>query len=169
LTEFRTPRPLAAGDRLSDFRCGDDSLDRWLRGRARNNEIGGSSRTMVSVTAEGRVAGHYCLSSSSLVRDEGPSPLAAGQPDPIPVVLLGRLAVDEEFAGVGLGRSLLQHATVRAIEAAEVIGIRAILVHALTDDVIPFYERFGYERFPGQSRTLYLLTADARETVRRLT
>lgn len=120
---------------------------------------------MVSVTREGRVAGYYCLSSSALVRDGAPPALAAHMPDPIPVVLLGRLAVDVEFAGKGLGVSLLQHATTRALEAAEVIGIRAIIVHALSEDVVRFYERFGYTRFPGQSLTLYLLTADARATL----
>jgi len=120
---------------------------------------------MVSVTRDGRVAGYYCLSSSSIVRDVVPAALSRRQPDPIPVVLLGRLAVDEEFAGLGLGASLLQHATVRAIEAAEAIGIRAMLVHAMTEEVVPFYELFGFARFPGEDRTLYLLLADVRETI----
>lgn len=114
------------------------------------------------------MAGYYCLSSSALVRDDGPATLTGGQPDPVPVVLLGRLAVDQAYARRGLGASLLQHATTRALEASEIVGIRAILVHALTDDVIPFYERFGYERFPGRSRTLFLRVADARETLRTL-
>lgn len=165
MTEFLTPRPLAPGDRVSEFRCGEEQLDAWLRGRARGNERSGASRTLVSVTREGRVAGYYCLSSSSIVRDSVPAELARQQPDPIPVVLLGRLAVDESFAGVGLGASLLQHATSRAIEAAEAIGIRAILVHAMTEEVVAFYERFGFTRFPGQDRTLYLLLADARATL----
>lgn len=120
---------------------------------------------MVSITRDGRVAGYYCLSSSSVVRDEVPTDLSRQQPDAIPVVLLGRLAIDEAFAGRGLGASLLQHATVRAIEAAEAIGIRAILVHAMTEKVVPFYERFGFTRFPGQDPTLYLLLADARKTI----
>lgn len=165
MTEFLRPRPLVAGDRVSDFHCGEEALDSWLRGRARSNERSGASRTMVSTTRDGRVAGYYCLSSSSVVRDAVPTELSRQQPDPIPVVLLGRLAVDEEFAGRGLGVSLLQHATSRAIEAAEAIGIRAILVHAMTEEVVPFYERFGFTRFPGQDRTLYLLLADARKTI----
>lgn len=120
---------------------------------------------MVSVTRDGRVAGYYSLSSSSLVRSDAPPDLAARQPDPIPVVLLGRLAVDREFAGRGLGSSLLQHAILRAIEAAETIGIRAILVHAISDELVTFYERFGFTTFPGQERTLFLLVADARATI----
>lgn len=166
MVEFLSPRPLAVGDRLSEFRSGEDSLDSWLRGRARNSEKAGASRTLVSLTRhEGRVAGYYCLSSSALVRDDGPPELAAGMPATIPVVLLGRLAVDREFHGLGLGYSLLQHATNRALEAADVIGIRAMLVDALSEDVVPFYERFGFTRFPGQSHTLYVLTKDARETL----
>ncbi|MEV4736945.1 MULTISPECIES: GNAT family N-acetyltransferase [unclassified Microbacterium] len=167
MTEFLTPRPLTTGDVLSDFRCGVESLDLWLRGRARRNERSGASRTMVSVTREGRVAGYYCLSSSAIDRGDGAAPLAAGMPSSIPVVLLGRLAVDEEFAGCGLGASLLQHATLRALEAAETIGIHAVIVHAITDDVVPFYERFGFTRFPDAQRTLYLRTADARFALTR--
>ena len=166
MPEFLTPRPLTVGDKLSKFHSGEESLDTWLRGRARSNERAGASRTLVSVTREeSRAAGYYCLSASSLQREEGPPSLTAGMPTSIPVVLLGRLAVDLEYQRSGLGVSLLQHATVRALEAAETIGIRAILVHALTDEVVPFYERFGFTRFPGQSHTLYLLTADARATI----
>lgn len=101
---------------------------------------------MVSVTRRGRVAGYYCLSSSAIDRGDGPPPLAAGMPSSIPIVLLGRLAVDQEFAGRGLGFSLLQHATLRALDAAATIGIHALLVHAISDEVVPFYERFGFTR-----------------------
>ncbi|WP_337000925.1 MULTISPECIES: GNAT family N-acetyltransferase [unclassified Microbacterium] len=165
MTEFLTPRPLAVGDRLSDFRCGEESLDIWLRGRARRNEKSGASRTMVSVTREGRVAGYYCLASSAIDRGDGPPPLAAAMPSSIPIVLLGRLAVDQEFAGRGLGFSLLQHATLRALDAAATIGIHALLVHAISDEVVPFYERFGFTPFPDARRTLFLLTKDARATL----
>lgn len=167
MTEFLTPRPLSVGDRLSEFRCGEESLDLWLRGRARRNERTGASRTMVSVTREGRVAGYYCLSSSAVDRDDGPPPLTGGMPASVPIVLLGRLAVDQEFAGRGLGVSLLQHATVRALEAADALGVRAILVHAINDDVVAFYARFGFTVFPDARRTLHLLTKDARATLTR--
>jgi GNAT superfamily N-acetyltransferase len=167
LTEFLTPRPVAAGDKLSEFRCGEEALDIWLRGRARSNEKSGASRTMVSATTEGRIAGYYCLSASALERDDGPPELTTGMPTSIPVVLLGRLAVDEAFKGTGLGYSLLQHSTSRALEAAETIGIHAMLVHAINDTVVPFYEKFGFTPFPGAQKTLYLLAKDARATLTR--
>lgn len=166
MVEFLTPRPIAAGDKLSAFHSGEDSSDAWLRGRARSNEKAGASRTSVCVTkGDQRVAGYYCLSSSALERDDGPPALTDKMPTSVPVVLLGRLAVDRDFQGMGLGFSLLQHATLRALDAAETIGIRAILVHALREDVVTLYERFGFTRFPYQSKTLYLLTKDARETL----
>ncbi len=165
MVEFLAPRPIAAGDKLSGFQSGEESLDNWLRGRARSNEKAGASRTSVCVTREEqRVAGYYCLSSSSLEREDGPPALTAKMPPSVPVVLLGRLAIDRDFQGMGLGISLLQHATMRALDAAETIGIRAILVHALSEGVVPFYEKFGFTRFPNQSKTLYLLTQDARAT-----
>jgi len=168
LTEFLTPRPLSSGDKLSDFRCGKENLDVWLRGRARGNEKSGASRTMVSVTREGRVAGYYCLSASSLLREEAPPEPAAKMPTSIPVVLLGRLAVDQEYRGLGLGYSLLQHATLQALNAAETIGIKAVLVHAIDEEAVRFYEKFGFSRFPDQNHTLYLLVSDARASLARL-
>lgn len=86
-------------------------------------------------------------------------------PDPVPVLLLGRLAVDEQFAGRGLGSSLLADAVSRALAAAESIGAAAMLVHASTDEVVGFYERFGFEQFPASPRTVFLLFSDARKTL----
>lgn len=123
---------------------------------------------MVSTTPDGRVAAYYSIAASSLVRDDAPPSLARAQPDPVPIILLGKLAVDREFAGAGLGASMLQHAVVQAVRAADIVGTRAILVDAIDDAVIPFYERFGFTRFPDSSRTLYLLVADARATIAAL-
>lgn len=140
-------------------------LDRWLKAWARHNEAAGGSRSYVSVTDDtGHVAGYYCLSASSIARSEAPGSLARNMSDPIPVALLGRLAVDRRHAGVGLGSSLLQDAVLRAIQASETLGIRALVVDAIDDTVVPFSERFGFRRFPGLRRILYLRIADALKT-----
>ncbi len=171
MPRYHRPRALSAGDVVSEFDCGIGALDRWLRGWARHNEAAGGSRTFVSV-AEGtdRVAGFYCLSASSIVRADAPGPLSRRMRDPIPVALLGRLAVDRRDAGTGLGGSLLQDAVLRAIQASETLGMRALIVNAKDDDVVPFYERFGFRRFPdGSERVLYLTIADALKTAASLT
>ena len=171
MPQYHRPRPLAVGDVVSEFDCGIEVLDRWLRGWARHNEAAGGSRTYVSVaTGTDRVAGYYCLSASSIVRSEAPGAVARSMPDPIPVALLGRLAVDRRDAGAGLGASLLQDAVRRAIQASETLGMRALIVNAKDDDVVPFYERFGFRRFPdGSERILFLKIADALKTAAALT
>ena len=89
-------------------------------------------------------------------------------PDPIPVILIGRLAVDSRFHGVGLGASLLQDAVLKAVEASRLIGARAVIVYAVDDSAVAFYQRFGFAIMPKSARCLYLLTADAEATVREL-
>ena len=167
MTQYQRPRPIATGDIASDFDCGEPALDRWLKGWARHNEASGGSRTYVSVTADtGHIAGYYSLSASSLARAGAPGALARNTPDPIPVALLGRLAVDRRHAGHGLGASLLADAVVRAVQAAESLGIRALIVNAKSDGVVPFYSRFGFTPFPdGSERILYLKIADAVKTI----
>ncbi len=114
----------------------------------------------------GRVDGLIVL-SPHLDGEKLAGGLAGGMPVSVPIVLLGRLAVDREYAGRGLGFSLLQHATMRALEAADAIGVRAILVHAINDEIVPFYERFGFTAFPEARRTLFFLVQDARATLAR--
>lgn len=165
MTDFFRPRALRAGDVLSEFNCGVESLDSWIRGRARENEKRGASRTFVSVTPEDQVAGYYCLSASAIALAETPAALGRRMPDPVPVLLLGRLAVDAQFAGRGLGSSLLADAVSRALTAADSIGAVAMIVHASTEDVVGFYERFGFERFPASQQSLFLLFSDARASL----
>lgn len=127
---------------------------------------GMTTPTAKSARLDFRVTAEQKATIEEAAAIEGRS-LTGGMPASVPIVLLGRLAVDREFAGRGLGVSLLQHATVRALEAADAIGVRAILVHAINDDVVAFYERFGFTVFPDARRTLYLLTKDARATLLR--
>jgi GNAT superfamily N-acetyltransferase len=170
VSSYRGPRPLKAGDIASEFDCGNDDLNRWLRAWARHNEARGASRTFVTVTDDTEhVAGFYCLAASSLVRADAPGALSRNMPDPIPVVLIGRLAVDRRHAGRGLGTSLLAHAVRQSVRVAETIGMRAVIVHAKDERAVSFYERFGFSRFPdGSTRVLYLGMPDARTTIGRL-
>lgn len=163
------PRPIDRTDDYSDFQCGEFSLDHWIRARAVRNEQGGASRTFVSLDLDAdRVAGYYCLSASALRGEDAAGALKRNMPNPIPVILIGRLAVDQRYTGAGLGTSLLQDAALRSLEASRLIGAWAILVRALSEDAQRFYEHFGFVLLPGSERTLYLLISDAERTVREI-
>ena len=163
---LRRPRPITKHDDTSTFDCGKPSLTSWLQIRAIRNEAGGASRTFVSIDDEtDRIAGYYCLAASSLRSEAAPGGLRRNMPDPIPVVLIGRLAVDSAFQGSGLGAGLLQDALLKSIEAARLVGARAVIVYALDDEAVTFYERFGFSLIPETARCMYLLIADAEATI----
>ena len=124
------PVPLAADYRLEDFTCGDLSLDDWLKRRAHANQASGASRTYV-VCEDLKVLGYYALASGALGVQNAPGRFRRNMPDPIPVVLLARLAVDRNYQGRGLGRALFRDAARRVAHAADTIGIRGIVVHAI--------------------------------------
>jgi predicted N-acetyltransferase YhbS len=169
LSEFARPRPITEADDCSAFRCGEHTLDNWIQLRAIKNEKAGASRTFISIEREsGAVAGYYCLSASSLAHEDATSSLRRNAPDPIPVILIGRLAVDERFARQGLGVSLLQHAMSKGIEASRAIGARAFIVHALSDSAEAFYSKFGFTLVPQNARTMYILVQDAEATISSL-
>ena len=128
----------------------DDSLKR----RAHKNE-GKNARTYV-VCTDDRVVGYYCLAAGSITRAEATKKVVRNAPDPIPVVIVARLAVDQTHHGQGLGKFLLKDALLRAIAASKAIGVRAVLVHALDNDAVGFYEQFGFQASPIDERTLML-------------
>ncbi|MGX5845532.1 GNAT family N-acetyltransferase [Mesorhizobium sp. PL10] len=140
---------------LELFQSGTDSLDQWLRRRARGNQVSGASRTYV-VAMDGRVVGYYCISSGGLDLADAPGSIRRNMPDPIPVVVLGRLAVDQGWQGKGLGAALLQDAALRAAQAAAILGVRGLLVHAISDEAKAFYERYGFAASPNNPMTLAL-------------
>ena len=111
------------------------------------------------------VAGYYCLSASSLTREETTSSLRRNMPDPIPVILIGRLAVDKRFAGNGLGASLLQEAILKGIEVSQLVGARALVVHAISESAENFYRKFGFTLVPNTARVMYITMADAEATI----
>mgnify|MGYP001138670217 FL=1 len=139
-----SPAPLGEAHRLDAFDCGVDSLNDWLKRRARANQVSGASRTYVVTDTEGRVAGYYCLASGALALAQAPGGVRRNMPDPIPMAILGRLAVDRNWQGQGLGAALLRDAVERTQAASNILGIRGLLVHALTDEAKAFYERYGF-------------------------
>ncbi len=150
-----TPGLLAADCQLDDFACGVDSLDDWLKKRAHPNQVNGASRTYV-VTEGKRVVGYYCLASGALELSDTPTSIRRNMPDPVPVAILGRLAVDKSCQGKGLGVALLQDAVVRTAQAGGILGIRGLLVHALSIEAKAFYEHHGFVASPTQPMTLIL-------------
>nr|WP_274522935.1 GNAT family N-acetyltransferase [Ectothiorhodospira haloalkaliphila] len=146
------------------FTCGVESLDRWLRQRAIKNQATGASRTFVACKGD-RVMAYYALASSAVAADEATGRLRRNMPDPVPVVVLGRLAVDQSLRGQGVGRALVRDACIRVVTAAETIGIRGVLVHALSPQARAFYERVGFEPSPLDPMTLMVNLADLRATL----
>jgi GNAT superfamily N-acetyltransferase len=149
------PAPLLPEHETQAFDSGVASLDAWLKSRAQANQKSGASRTYVA-TKGGVVVGYYCLASGSLALAEAPWPVRRNMPDPVPMVILGRLAVDKGWQGKGLGASLLQDAVLRTRQAASILGIRAMLTHALSDTAKAFYEHNGFLPSPTQPMTLML-------------
>lgn len=149
------PALLSDVHELDRFSCGKPVLDDWLRKRARANQVSGASRTYV--VAEGnQVVGYYCLASGAIAAAEAPGSIRRNMPDPIPMAIIGRLAVDQEFQGKGLGPALLNDAVLRAHQASSIMGIRGVLVHAIDDPAARFYERYGFVGSPTSPLTLIL-------------
>lgn len=147
---LRPPVPLGEAHQLDEFDCGVDSLNDWLKRRARANQVSGASRTYVVTDEEERVAGYYCLASGALALAQAPGSVRRNMPDPVPMAILGRLAVDRNWQGHGLGAALLRDAVERTRAASNILGLRGLLVHALSDDAKAFYERYGFVASPEQ-------------------
>ena len=158
--DIGAPEHLTAAHDVSAFDSGVPALDDWLRKRALANEETGASRTYV-VCAGGRVGGYYALASGGVAQAAAPGRVRRNMPDPIPVMILGRLAVDRAWRGRNLGASLLRDAVIRTLQAAEIGGIRAILVSAISEDAKRFYERHGFGVSPVDPMVLVITVADA--------
>ena len=158
---LQAPEPLRADRDLSGFECGAPVLDEWLRRKAARNEGSGASRTYV-VCEGARVLAYYSLATGSVEHGHAPGRVRRNMPDPIPVMILGRLAVDASVQGQGIGRGLLKDAILRTLKAAQIAGIRAILVHALDETAAAFYRKHGFLDSPIDSLTLMLPLAQAR-------
>ena len=150
---------------LSSFDCERHlSLNLWLKPFALMNQSSGDSRTYVVERGE-KVVGYYSLAPGSISRRDATTRAAKAAPDPIPVVLLARLAVDKTEQGQGLGKALLKDALKRAYAGAEIIGGRAILVHAIDKKAADFYGYFGFEACPEIELHRMLLMKDMRKSL----
>jgi GNAT superfamily N-acetyltransferase len=146
------------------------SLDEWLRRHALQSHRGGGSRVYITTEADADVVGYYALAAGAVMPRGAPARLARGLAvnQPVPVVLLGRLAVDAAHQGRHVGRSLLLDAMTRVLQAGELIGIRALLVHAVDERARGWYAQFGFERSPTHPLHVLLLIKDLRATVEEL-
>jgi GNAT superfamily N-acetyltransferase len=148
------PAPLVATHDTSRFDCGKLALNDWLRYSAGRSE-GRSARCYV-LSSRNVVVGFYCLAAGAVQHDGAPRKLRQNMPNPTPVVIIGRLAVDKAYQGKGVGRGLLKDALLRITKASELVGARAVVVHAVDQEAIPFYARYGFRAFPIGNQTLYL-------------
>jgi GNAT superfamily N-acetyltransferase len=161
------PVRLNADHDLTQFCCGEPSLDHWLTNRALQNEKTGASRTYV-VCAGGCVVGYYALAAGAVAHLEATTQVRRNMPDPVPVILIGRLAIDSQFQGRGIGADLLRDAVLRTLQAAEIAGIRALLVSAISANAKRFYERYGFISSPANPQILMITLKEAARVVARL-
>jgi len=156
---LRAPEPLNDAHQLDAFTSGAPTLDGWLQRKARANQGSGASRTYVVCRGD-QVVGFYAVAAGSVSHDLLPRKLKQNMPDPIPVIVLGRLAIDLSEQGNGLGRALLRDAILRVSAAAHEVGIAAILVHALNDRAKAFYIGCGFAETTAEPMTLIARIAD---------
>jgi len=155
------PEPLADMHELNDFFSGVSSLDEWLKRRARANQVSGASRTFVAAV-DHKAVGYYALASGAITTASSVGRFRRNMPDPIPVAVLGRLAIDRPQQGRGLGRALFRDCALRVTHAADSIGIRGIVVHAISDQAKAFYQALGFDPSPAEPMTLMVTLTDIR-------
>jgi GNAT superfamily N-acetyltransferase len=166
-TSIFTPiRKLEVNDPVDTFDCGQSDLNRYLQRHAWNNQKANSAQTYITC-AGSTIAGYYSLSVAGVERSEAPVRVIKGLAGyPVPVMLLARLAVSREFQGQGLGSALLKDALLRTLRAADIAGIRAVIVHAKNEAARRWYLSFGFEPGPVNPMHLFLLLKDIQYAVR---
>lgn len=147
-----------------EFDSGERALDEWLRRRALQNEESGASRTYVVCVGE-KVVGYYALAVGAVVRTEAPGRIKRNMPDPVPVMILGRLAVHKDYQTRKIGPALLRDAVLRTLQAAEIAGVRAILAHAISERARRFYEDSGFTASPMDPMTLMITVTEAAKAI----
>ena len=158
------PETLSSHHSCSDFSCGIASLDDWLKRRAYTNQISGATRTFV-LCVDNRIVGYYALASGAISVQSALGKFRRNMPDPIPVVILARLAIDSSYQSQGLGRALFRDAALRVVQAADTIGIRGIIVHAISEEAKDFYLGLGFILSPLEPMTLMINLNDLRDSI----
>lgn len=161
-SEVRAPEPLTAAHVVDGFDCGVRELNDWLQRRALANQFTGATRSFVATDQDQRVLGYYALAAGAVMREDATAAVRNNMPDPVPVIVLARLAVDLNQQGRRLGAALLQDAVQRVAGISGQVGARALLVHALDERAADFYRHYGFQDSPIQSMTLMLRLAGAR-------
>lgn len=159
------PVPLSRDHAVNEFVCGEPTLDKWLVERALKNQASDASRTFV-VCDPHRVIGYYAIATGSIIRSATPKKIQRNMPEQIPVLVLGRLAVDIQYQHTGVARGLLKDACLRTLAVADNAGVKALLIHALNIRAKEGYQRNGFAESPVDSMTLLLSTADLRNALR---
>ena len=163
---LRSPEPIRTAHDVIAFDSGEPALDDWLRRHALRNETRSGSRTYVVCAEPGnRVVAYYSLAVGAIAHTGASGRIRRNMPDPIPVMVIGRLAVDRKFQVNGLGRAMLRDAILRTIQAAGIVGVRAILVHALSDEARRFYERCGFRSSAIDPMTLMITVAEGEKAL----
>ena len=158
------PEHLTAEHDLSAFDSGVPELDTWLQRRAVHNEASGASRTYV-VCVGSRVVGYYALATGAVAQRQATGRIRRNMPEPIPVMVLGRLAVDRQYQAGGLGSALLKDALLRTVNVASMVGIRAVLLHAISEEAKRFYEHAGFSVSPVDPMTMMISLADVEKSL----
>jgi GNAT superfamily N-acetyltransferase len=157
------PEPLKIEHDLQNFDCGHEDLNHWLKKRALKNQDADATKTYV-ITIQNKVTGYYSLATGGIVHALAPGSVRRNMPDPVPVMILGRLAVDHRSHHQGIGRGLLRDAARRTLRVASIAGVRAMLVHAISEEAKNFYTKFGFELSPVDPMTLMVNVKELRKS-----
>jgi predicted N-acetyltransferase YhbS len=162
----KAPQPLTATHQLDGFDCGNDTMNSWLKQRALGNQDDGATRTFVVCDDDDRVIGYYALAVGSCNRGDAPGNVSRGMPDPIPMMILARLAVDKQTQAKGLGRQMIADAVLRTVKVAEQAGVRGLMVSAIDATAAAYYEKLGFIRAKNSPDILMLRLKVARDVLR---
>ncbi len=164
MENLSSPSPISTEHHFENFDSGEVSLDDWLKKRSLKNQASGASRCFVICENVNEVIGYYTLSAGAISHEESPKAMRRNMPDPLPILLLGRLAIDKKYHNKGLGSALLRDALLRAVNVSAETGVFAVLVHALSEQAKRFYLSRGFVESPLQPMTLMITL----ETVRAI-